>query len=245
MDYKKLINKFLNKGYFERENFFTNKELIQLRKFVDKNLNKNKSKTFFLTSKSNNDIRDFFKNNEIIYKKIKLIIRNISNKLNIKDNENIYSVLRVIKCQRIKNESFRYHFDAHLLTILIPIYIPKRKNSNNGHLLISPNLRKISNSILINILQKIYYQKFLSKILNGSKLIKILKLQKIILKPKSIFVFNGFRSLHGNLDIHKDDLRATMLIHYHDIFKNSKLITFNRNLRILRENKRIKNNLHA
>ena len=60
MDYKKLINKFLNKGYFERENFFTNKELIQLRKFVDKNLNKNKSKTFFLTSKSNNDIRDFF-----------------------------------------------------------------------------------------------------------------------------------------------------------------------------------------
>ena len=130
MDYKKLINKFLNKGYFERENFFTNKELIQLRKFVDKNLNKNKSKTFFLTSKSNNDIRDFFKNNEIIYKKIKLIIRNISNKLNIKDNENIYSVLRVIKCQRIKNESFRYHFDAHLLTILIPIYIPKRKNSN-------------------------------------------------------------------------------------------------------------------
>ena len=245
MDYKKLVNKFLNKGYFERENFFTNKELIQLRKFVDKNLNHNKSKTFFLTSKSNNDIRDFFKNNEDIYKKIKLIIRNVSNKLNIKDNENIYSVLRVIKSQRIKNESFQYHFDAHLLTILIPIYIPKRKNSNNGHLLISPNLRKISNSILINILQKIYYQKFLSKILNGSKLIKILKLQKIILKPKSIFVFNGFRSLHGNLEIHKDDLRATMLIHYHDIFKNSKLITFNRNLRILRENKRIKNNLHA
>ena len=243
MDYKKLVNKFLNKGYFERENFFTNKELIQLRKFVDKNLNHNKSKTFFLTSKSNNDIRDFFKN--IQTKNIKLIIRNVSNKLNIKDNENIYSVLRVIKSQRIKNESFQYHFDAHLLTILIPIYIPKRKNSNNGHLLISPNLRKISNSILINILQKIYYQKFLSKILNGSKLMKILKLQKIILKPKSIFVFNGFRSLHGNLDIHKDDLRATMLIHYHDIFKNSKLITFNRNLRILRENKRIKNNLHA
>ena len=52
---------------------------------------------------------------------------------------------------------------------------------------------------------------------------KKINLEKIILKPKSIFIFNGFTNLHGNLEIFEEDTRATLLIHAYDLFKNSKL----------------------
>jgi hypothetical protein len=158
--------------------------------------------------------------------------------------DEIYSVLRVIKNKRIQKESFQFHFDAHLITILVPIIIPKRKKSNNGHLLLSPNLRKIHRFIIINILQKIYYQIILKKIFPTKFLQKWLKFKKVVLKPRSIFLFNGYRSLHGNLDIDQRDTRATMLFHFYDLFPNSKLVKINRVLRIKKENNRISQNLN-
>ena len=41
---------------------------------------------------------------------------------------------------RNKKESGNFHFDAHLFTILVPIFIPERENSQNGDLVIYPNL---------------------------------------------------------------------------------------------------------
>lgn len=246
MDLNKLVKTFNNKGFVKIDNFFTKKELNILIDFVNKNLKKNNQKTFFLTSKTNNEIFEFFKKNLFIEKKLKKFIFDLGDKLKVNNynQKNIYSVLRVIKKKRIDDESFNFHFDAHLMTILVPIIIPNRKRSNNGHLLLSPNLRKINSSIFLNVFQKIYYQIILKKIFSKSFLQKYLKFKKIILKPQSIFLFNGFRSLHGNLDIDKRDTRATMLLHYNDLFPNSNLVKINRILRIKKEKKRILNNLN-
>ena len=64
-------------------------------------------------------------------------------------------------------------------------------------------------------------------------------MKKLILKEKNIYIFNGFRSLHGNLNIHKEDQRATILLHYHDVIKDSKLIRINRYFRQFKESKKI------
>ena len=97
MDYKKLKNKFLNEGFFEKENFFSSEELAQLRKFVNQNLSENKDKTFFLSSSSNDKINIFFNSNKSICSKIKSFLKNFSEELNIESNKKTYSVLRVIK----------------------------------------------------------------------------------------------------------------------------------------------------
>lgn len=246
MQFKAILKKFHLKGYCEIKNFISKNELTSLKKFVYLNLKKNNGKTFFLSSKSNNEVSKFFKNNKTLKKKIQSFLYKLSEKSNIKDykKRDIYMVLRVIKNERIQKESYQFHFDAHLFTILVPIFIPKTKNSNNGHLFISPNLRKINKSIIVNIFQKIIYQNLLKKLFGYKKLIKTLNFKKIILKPGSIFLFNGFRNLHGNADIAKNDLRATLLIHFYDVFEKSKLVKLNREIRIWSENKRIKKNIN-
>lgn len=246
MQLKSIKKNFDDKGYCEIKNFLSKNELRNLKKFVNLNLKQNSNKTFFLSSKSNDKIWKYFNVNKGFKKKIKLFLHKISRELNLKDyqNKEIYTVLRVIKNERIKKESFQFHFDAHLITILVPIFIPRRKNSNNGHLFIKPNLRKLTRSIFLNIIQKVYYQSFLKMIFGYKNLIKIFKFKRIILEPGSIFLFNGFRNLHGNADINKGDLRATLLIHFYDIFEKSKMVKLNRQIRIWNENKRIKKNLN-
>ena len=70
------------------------------------------------------------------------------------------------------------------------------------------------------------------------------RINKEILKlnPKNIYIFNGFRTLHANMNINPKDIRATILVHYYDIFKDSLLVKTNRKMRIKKELKNIQSN---
>ena len=128
-------------------------------------------------------LKCMFKGQDFISKFYKLIfeICEIDNVNDFRDNK-FYKALRVITGPRNKKESGNFHFDAHLFTILVPIFIPERENSQNGDLVIYPNFRKINSSLIINIFQKIFFQNFISrfflkksfflKIFNG-KILKI------------------------------------------------------------------------
>jgi hypothetical protein len=235
---------YLKFGYIEFENFFLDDEFKEIKNFVDQKIIDNNNKSFFLTSKTNSEIDNFFKNNFIINQKIEKVVKQFNFMKNDDYNYETYKCLRVLKNNRIKEQTRDFHFDSHQLTILIPIYIPNREGSENGHLMMSPKLRIETTSIVKNIFQKLVYQsKILSKLTKFEWFRKKINLQKIILKPKSIFIFNGFTNLHGNLEIFKEDTRATLLIHAYDLFKNSKLVNFNRNLRIFLEKRNIKKNI--
>ena len=94
--------------------------------------------------------------------------------------------------------SFDFHFDAHQYTILVPIIIPNTGNQNtNGNLILFPNLRKKTKSLLINIIQKNIFQNKISKIILKYLSHKNLIKKKIIkFNKKDIYLFNCFRSLH-------------------------------------------------
>ena len=239
-----IAEKFQSDGVVHLENILSQEHIETLKNFTLENLKENQNKSFFLTSKSNKKISSFFKENTEIYEKIKSIVFDLAKNLNLMNFEDreLYSVLRVLHNKRIKKESHNFHFDAHVITLLVPIIIPSRENSDNGHLLISPNLRKTTKSIFINIIQKLFYQSILKKFIKKKLLMKTLNLKKIVLKPGSLLIFNGFRSLHGNLEIDEKDTRATLLIHFYDQFHNSKLVQLNRDLRIQKEKLIIKRN---
>ena len=63
------------------------------------------------------------------------------------------------------------------------------------------------------------------------------------MKPGSIYIFYGFRTLHGNLEINENDVRATLLLHFYDVFQDSQLVKYNRSRRIKKENKNITNKI--
>ncbi len=226
-------------GFYCINNFINDDEINILRKFVDEKLKENNNQYFFLTSESNSDNllsdENFFQSIEDLLKKITL-----SYGFKLREKEKLYKVLRVVTGEKSRKVSLDFHFDAHLLTLLIPIYIPNRENSDNGHLVIIKNLRKLTKFIFKNILQKIFFQgKFFKKyfIQNDRVNKEILKLN-----PKNVYIFNGFRTLHANMNINPKDVRATILVHYYDIFKDSLLVKTNRKMRIKKELKNIQSN---
>lgn len=235
----KYLNCINSKGFLEIENFLNDSELNYLRSFVDQNLSENNNQYFFLTSNNKNKT---LLSDKIFFKKFDEILKEITKEFNfqIREDEDSYRVLRVVTGEKSKKVSLDYHFDAHLLTLLIPIYIPNRENSNNGNLVIFKNLRKLTKNLFLNLIQKIFYQSFIfKKIFINTGLVKG---EILNLRPKNIYIFNGFRTLHTNLEIDPKDVRATLLVHYHDIFKNSFLIRKNRELRIKREQNNIARN---
>ncbi len=234
MNLKEIKNKIETDGYIKINNFLEKKEFNTLKQFVDNKIITIKN-NFFLVDKSKDNI---FADNKSIYYKFLNLFQGLIGQENIDTNEKVYRVLRYIRGSQTNEESFKFHFDAHNYTILIPIHIPKREKHENGDLLIIPNLRKLHKNLIKNIIQKIFYQskiyrKYLMKNLKN-------KTKRLILEEGNIYIFNGYKSLHGNMNIHQKDQRATILLHYHDVIKDSKLIKLNRLIRQKKESKKIK-----
>ena len=109
-------------------------------------------------------------------------------------------------------------------------------------MIIYPNFRKLTNILIINIIQKLLFQNRVAKFLLKNKIIFNNKEKILKLKPGNIYIFYGYRTLHGNKDIDPKQVRATLLLHFYDIFNESNLVKLNRNLRLKNEEKIIKNN---
>jgi len=232
-----------SKGYIEINDFITPSQLDELKDFTFRNIEKFQGKNFRL-------YEDSFKNTVIEDKnfqnKLELLINEIVNfNFNkfVEKEPGIYKVLRVVAGKKQKKQANLYHFDAHLITILIPILIPQNKNLKNGDLVIFPNIRKVNQSLLLNIFQKLFFQNFIiRKLLSFTILRKILNYKILKLIPGKIYVFNGFTTLHGNMEIDEESQRATLLIHAYDVFNKSSLVNKNRKKSIEAEIKNIRNN---
>ena len=70
----------------------------------------------------------------------------------------------------------------------------------------------------------------------------MLKKKIIKFNQRDIYLFNGFRSLHGNQPVQVGHVRATLLLHFYDNFQNSKLVKLNRRYRKFIEDTNIKKN---
>ena len=240
---KNSITNLDHKGFHTIKNFLNIAELKVLNKLVDKNLKVNNHNSFFIT---NDDLKKTFIGKKKFLNKFYSILHKLSTlgKLNNFNEKKIYKNLRVISRSKMHSNSFDFHFDAHKYTILVPIKIPRSKNENqNGDLIIFPNLRNETTSLTKNIFYKIIFQskiiKILLKFLTTKNLIKKIKIK---LKPGNIYIFNGFKSLHGNEPVGSGLIRATLLLHYYDLFEDSLLVSLNRNFRKYIERNNIKKN---
>ena len=155
-------------------------------------------------------------------------------------NSEILNVLRIVTGKNANGQSLNFHYDATVITALIPILIPIGSVQDCGHLLAHKNLRKIRKSVLINIIEKLMYQNSISQ-----KIISLLTLRKAEnyvceLKEGNIYFFYGYRTLHANFPVNPNFVRATLLFHFGDPHKDSFLIKMAAKFRHWREKKNFK-----
>jgi hypothetical protein len=139
-------------------------------------------------------------------------------------DEPFYQVLRCLSGSLVRSNSLNFHYDSYLLTTLIPIIIPDR--GKTGDLLMIPNVRTVRPTYLQNLIDKMLLdnaatQTLLRRLYAG----KSRRITHITLKPGSLYLFYGYRSIHTNEECDRDAIRSTALLHYVDPHARSRMKT--------------------
>ena len=131
-------------------------------------------------------------------------------------SDQVFPVLRCVQGHSGVKESNAFHFDATLLTLLVPLFIPDQ-GKDRGDLVVFPNLRKVRGNVVLNALEKTFYQNSLSRRVMGWCIERgWLKPQLLRMVPGNVYFFWGYRSLHANQPCDPAHRRATALFHYGD-----------------------------
>jgi hypothetical protein len=127
----------------------------------------------------------------------------------------VFTVLRCVQGNSGRRESNCFHYDASLVTALLPVDIPH--GADRGDLIIFPNLRRVRSTVLFNVLEKALLQNALSrKLITAAIRHHLLKPEKLQLVPGNLYLFWGYRTLHANEPCDPASCRATAIFHYGD-----------------------------
>lgn len=135
----------------------------------------------------------------------------------------ILAVLRCVQGESGKKKSNGFHYDASVLTALVPIEIPQQGEAR-GDLILFPNLRRFRSSVLVNVIEKTLLQNRLSRaLLTWAIKRRLVKPMTLYLQPGNIYFFHGYRSFHANGACDPAFRRATALYHFGDPHHGSAL----------------------
>lgn len=130
--------------------------------------------------------------------------------------QTIRTVLRCVQGRTGQSESNLFHYDASLLTALLPVEIPSQGDAR-GDLMLFPNSRRVRSSVLLNLIEKALLQNRFSRALLCLAIRRRwLKPHRLTLVPGNLYLFWGYRSLHANEPCDAANRRATAIFHYGD-----------------------------
>lgn len=151
-----------------------------------------------------------------------------------------YTVLRVVAGPKGTEKSLMFHYDATVVTALIPLMIPEGAPNEAGDLVVMPNRRRIRRSALLNVLEKIVMQNGLTRLILARWLLRGgAEAHVRRLKPGNVYLFWGYRTLHANLSVRPHAVRATLLFHVGNPHTESTLTKLILRLRKVREARRL------
>ncbi|SEH76864.1 hypothetical protein SAMN04489835_3889 [Mycolicibacterium rutilum] len=137
----------------------------------------------------------------------------------------IGSALRVIAGPSESGDAWWYHYDANIVTMIVPIVIPDAGRGNSGELVGFFNKRPFRRFAFANILGKAFSQ---SRYYRWAILRRPGKPhygRVIDMSPGNVYVLWGYRSLHANMPCRAGALRATLLLHFGEVHGSSRALT--------------------
>lgn len=121
-----------------------------------------------------------------------------------------------------RRESLIFHYDSFVLTTIMPVCMPQ--TGERGDLLMLPNRRPIRHSYLRNLIDKVLVDnKWVQCYLKNRLERDAQAFTRIAMQPGHLYLFWGYRSLHTNMPVAEDALRATAVFHYHNVHGSSSL----------------------
>lgn len=121
-----------------------------------------------------------------------------------------------------RRESLIFHYDSFVLTTILPVCMPD--TGERGDLLMLPNRRPLRQSYLRNLVDKVLVDnRWVQRYLKNRLRRDAQAFTRIAMQPGHLYLFWGYRSLHTNLPVAENALRATAVFHYHNVHGSSSL----------------------
>jgi hypothetical protein len=135
------------------------------------------------------------------------------------------SALRIIAGPRGEGDAWWFHYDASIVTMVVPIFMPDAGRGTSGELVGFFNKRPFRRFVLMNIVEKAIAQSRFYRWLilrrAGSNGIG----QIVDMEVGSAYLFWGYRSLHANMPCKPGEVRATLLLHFGRLHSGSSALT--------------------
>jgi hypothetical protein len=136
----------------------------------------------------------------------------------------INCTMRVINGTDVDESPLWFHFDATVVTMVIPVVIPDADRGQSGELVISPKSRPHRRLAATNVVDKFVAQSdaYRRRFIRGLDPERDLNI--VALQPGNAYVFWGYRSYHATMPCAAGSRRVTVIVHYKDVHQGSRLL---------------------
>jgi hypothetical protein len=140
------------------------------------------------------------------------------------ERDDIHSVLRILAGPVRGGIPYWFHYDASVVTMVVPVIIPEAGPGQSGELILFPNRRPFRTSVLMNIAEKLATQNPLYRWRVKRRFEQTPHDHMVRLAPGSAHLFWGYRTVHGNVPCAPNAVRATLMLHYGDPHRHHPLL---------------------
>lgn len=136
----------------------------------------------------------------------------------------IECALRVINGAQTADHPLWFHYDASVVTVVLPIDVPDAGSGQSGELVLYPNHRPYRRWALTNVVEKAvvqtdaYRRRFIRRP-NWDRDAELVSLQ-----PGDAYLFWGYRSYHATMPVPAGTRRVTAILHYRDVHAQSRIL---------------------
>jgi hypothetical protein len=146
-------------------------------------------------------------------------------------SQQIHSGLTVRSGLSKKAPSMLFHYDANVLTMVVPIVIPEQEFGTCAELVAIPNKRPFRRFLVSHAIDKLlthnlWYRKRIAR-----EALRNPEENIVDLKPGNAYLFWGYRTLHGNLPCAPGLLRVTLILQCGEVHRQSPALSLARSFR--------------
>jgi hypothetical protein len=131
--------------------------------------------------------------------------------------------LRVINGPNLDNRPLWFHYDATVLTVVLPIEMPDSDPGQSGELIMCRNKRPFRRFATANVIEKSVVQTDAYRRRFRRHLAELIP-DVVALRPGDIYLLCGYRSYHATLPCPPGGRRVTLVMHYKDVHAGSRLV---------------------
>ncbi len=133
------------------------------------------------------------------------------------DEHRLPSFLRVLAGPERHETPGLLHYDAYVVTIVIPIELPTGSIGDPlGELIVLPNHRPFRRTLAMHAADKLLTHNRRYRARVTRRALQRREETVVRMTPGNGYAFWGYRAFHGNLPCAPDQLRATLIVHYGD-----------------------------